>query len=181
MRGSRVATVVTFPAGTFVESLAIDASGTMFVSLTDWASGTGSVVKITPNGTQTALGSPLLTGDCCLTGVALDPHGRLCVADATLSDTPAPAVYRLDPPDTWTPVLTLPPESFPNGLAFHGRWLYVSDTTAGAIWRTDPTTTTTGTTPWLSNPGLLAPGASVRTASRSPRTCSTSLWQTPAA
>ena len=154
------ATVASFPSGTFAESLAIDARGSIYVTVTDWANATGYLERIARDGTARPLAS-LPTGDCCLTGVVLDARGRIYVADATFGaeGAPSPGVFRFDRPDHWTQVLTLPAESFPNGLAFHGRWLYVSDSTRGAIWRTDPTTITDATTgtPWLEDAGLLAP------------------------
>jgi sugar lactone lactonase YvrE len=152
----------TFPGDTLAESLAIDGQGNMYVTVTDqditWTDGSGRLVRIAPDGSKTQLGRELETGGCCLTGVALDGRGRIYVADATQAESMHPAVYRLDP-GGWTEVLRLPTWSFPNGLAFHGRWLYVSDSTLGAVWRTDPASFTDDTdgTPWLQDTSLLAP------------------------
>ncbi len=90
-----------------------------------------------------------------IAGVAFDPKGRLYVALATFSADNPPGVARVGSNGTLTRVLTLPPDSFPNGLAFHGGVLCVTDPALGAIWtaRTDGRVETP-VQPWLEDPAL---------------------------
>jgi sugar lactone lactonase YvrE len=114
------------------------------------------VVRVTPDGTQSVI-AHLSVGAGLITGIAGGPDGALYVADATFAADPAPGVFRVDPGSgAFTRVLTLPVASFPNGVAFHDGHLYVADSD-GPIWRSDPLTPTTLTTPWF-NDALLAPG-----------------------
>jgi sugar lactone lactonase YvrE len=164
--------VTAFPRGTdgaFAESVAVDRHGTLYVAVTTWASSgwsKGQIWKVTPDGRRTRFGPELSVG--VLTGLAFDDHGRLYAGLAAWKD---PALPRLDPgvlridATSATRVLTLPSgdygvASFPNGLAVRGDALYVSDSIAGAIWRTHPhgTVNDVQTTPWLRS-SLLAPSA----------------------
>jgi len=161
--------VTTFPTGadgSFAESMAIAPDGTLYVAVTTWsASGwnAGQVYKVTPSGRRTTFG-PTITGGL-ITGLAFDPAGRLYVGLASWQETGLPAidpgVFRIDPNGTATRVLTLPTgvfgkAAFPNGLAVHGRYLYVADS-VGAIWRTrlNSRHPVTATRPWLRS-GVLA-------------------------
>ena len=56
-------------------------------------------------------------------------------------------------------MLTLPSSSFPNGLAFHDGYLYVSDSGLGAIWRVQPDGENPSA-PWYED-ALLAPSKSI--------------------
>lgn len=146
------------PYGCFAEGLALGADGYLYASVTTWGeeSNTGQIARIAPiGGAKTAFG-PSIETPGILTGVAFDAQGRLYVASATFSDENLPGVYRIDARSV-TRVLTLPADSFPNGLAFRDGYLYVSDSALGAIWRTRPDAKTTLDTPWLQN-ALLAPG-----------------------
>jgi sugar lactone lactonase YvrE len=89
-----------------------------------------------------------------LTGLAFDDRGLLYVADATFSDTDLPGVFRVDRKGL-TRVLTLPADSFPNGLAFQDGYLYVSDSALGAIWRAHPYKGSVLTEPWLQHETLM--------------------------
>lgn len=143
--------VTTFEPGSFPESLAVDGSN-LYTTL----GFLGDVVRVTPDGTQSVI-AHLSVGAGLITGIAVGPDGALYVADATFASNPAPGVFRVDPvtgvPDR---VLTLPEASFPNGIAFHDGYLYVADSD-GPIWRSDPLTPTTLSTPWFDH-ALLAPG-----------------------
>jgi sugar lactone lactonase YvrE len=148
--------------GSFAESLAMGKDGTLYASVTDFsAKGTslgGRVWAIEPGGTPIPFGPILDTGTYgVLSGLAFDGQGRLYVAGATFQTTPKPGVFRIEADGTATRVLTLPWRSFPNGLAFRGRTLFVSDSLQGAIWRVRVgDTPVKPETPWLQDP-LLEP------------------------
>jgi sugar lactone lactonase YvrE len=149
--------IAVFPAGSFPESLAVR-GGDLFVSL----GFAGEVMRVTPAGSQSAYASAIPMGDGLLTGLAFDKAGDLYVAAATFAADPAPGVFMIPPGSgSFTRVLTLPAESFPNGLAIHGKYLYVSDSSLGAIWRVLPTgTNTIVSAPWYQN-ALLAPAKNI--------------------
>lgn len=90
-------------------------------------------MKIDPRtGARTPFGGAFETPGLA-TGLAFDAQGHLYVAEATLSDDPAPGVFRIDAKGAPKRVVTLPPDSFPNGLAFHDGTLYISDSALGAV------------------------------------------------
>jgi len=141
--------ITTFTPNHLPESLAIDGQGNLYASL-DFI---GEVVKVTPSGQQQPVAS-LDVGTGFLTGLAFDPSGNLYVADATFEASPTPpGVFRIGAGGGVTRVATLPADSFPNGLAFHDGYLYISDSSLGAIWRLPPGG---NAAIWLQDP-LLAP------------------------
>ena len=141
--------ITTFTPNHLPESLAIDGQGNLYASL-DFI---GEVVKVTPSGQQQPVAS-LDVGAGFLTGLAFDPSGNLYVADATFEASPTPpGVFRIGAGGGVTRVATLPADSFPNGLAFHDGYLYISDSSLGAIWRLPPGG---NAAIWLQDP-LLAP------------------------
>ena len=145
--------ITTFHPGDFPESLAIGRQGNLYVSL----GFLGEIVKVTPGG-QHQLVAKLPTGDGLLTGLAFDPSGRLYVADATFQARPVPpGIFRIGTSGLVTRVATLPKSSFPNGLAFHDGYLYISDSSLGVIWRLAPDG---HRVIWLRN-ALLAPTANI--------------------
>ncbi len=149
---AKLPVITTFTAGDFPESLAVDAQGNLYASL----GFIGEVVKVTPGGQQQQLAS-LPVGAGLLTGLALDASGSLYVADAAFEASPTPpGVFRIGAGGVVTRVATLPADSFPNGLAFHDGYLYISDSSLGAIWRLAPGGSAAI---WLENP-LLAPKVS---------------------
>lgn len=145
----------------FAESLARGPGGALFASVTAWGKSVnrGQIYRITGDGTRTRFGPGLRTPGI-LTGVAFDSAGRLYVADATFGASPAPGVFRVSP-SKLTRVLTLPANSFPNGLVFHHGALYISDSDRGRIWRWNPHTRpapATLSSPWLVSGRLAAKG-----------------------
>jgi sugar lactone lactonase YvrE len=144
--------ITTFTPGDFPESLAVDGRGNLYASL----GFIGEVVKVAPGGQQQPVAS-LPVGAGLLTGLAFDPGGNLYVADATFEASPTPpGVFRIGADGVVTRVATLPADSFPNGLAFHGGSLYISDSSLGAIWRLPPGG---NAAIWLQDP-VLAPKVS---------------------
>lgn len=159
--GVQVRTVTSWgfapPYGSFAEGMALGADGNLYASVTAWGDEVdmGQIERVSPTtGERTPFGQSIDVGLGLLTGVAFDGAGRLYVAEA-FSDSPG--VYRVEASGPPTQVLALPAESFPNGIAFHDGELYVTDSSLGAIWRSDPSVFTTPAEPWLSDP-LLAPG-----------------------
>lgn len=159
-----VAELPTGEYGSFAESLALDADGSLYVSVASWSAdevtaNEGQIWRINPNGKIARYGPSLAV--CLLTGLAFDDAGRLYVGTYSCeADFAIPSgVLRINADGSATQVLTLPAGSFPNGLAFHRGDLYVSDSIGGAIWRVRPRggTNLRPTTPWLQD-ALLEPG-----------------------
>ena len=160
-------TLVTFPTsdwGEFAESAVMDRDGTLYVSVTTWTaegSNRGQVWRITKQGQVSLFGPAIDVG--ILTGLALDDEGRLYAGLFDWDDPSIPpGVLHIDARSV-TRVLTLPggtwgEASMPNGLAFRGGDLYVSDSAHGAIWKTHPrgARNDVQTTPWFQDP-VLAP------------------------
>lgn len=145
------------PFGSFAESMAF-AGGALYVSHTTWGSttNTGAIERVPlSGGAPTTVAAGIDTGNGLLAGVAFDPQGRLYVAVAAFSDTVRTAVLRVGDGGRLAPVLYLPSEAFPNGLAFSGGYLYVTDPDLGAIWRVRPGGGPVyQTVPWLQDPAL---------------------------
>jgi hypothetical protein len=147
------------PYGSFVESMAAGPDGYVYVSRTAWgdASNTAVIERFRPGGGPiTTVAGPFDTAGGLALGLVFDGP-QLYVAVATFSDVDLPGVFRVETTGKLRRVLTLPPGSFPNGLAFHDRYLYVTDASLGAVWRVQPKgAAQVQTEPWLQDP-LLAP------------------------
>jgi sugar lactone lactonase YvrE len=147
------------PYGSFAESMALGHDGYLYVSRTIWGeeSNVGVIERVSPTGNmppKTVVG-PIDVDGGLVAGLAFDAKGRLYVALATFSSQNPPGVARVEPNGKLTRVLTLPPDSFPNGLAFHDGYLYVTDPALGAIWRALPgNTPVIPLQPWLQGPAL---------------------------
>jgi len=159
MRVSTLPVLATFaPKTQFPEGLAIDRSGSLYVSVTTWGKtekdpNTGRVWRITPAGKKTAFGPNLQLGGGLLTGVAVDARNRVYVAHATYDNATPPGVWRIGR-GAASRLVNLRVGGFPNGLAFHGGALYVSDSALGAIWRVK----SAGSASLWKRDSLLAPG-----------------------
>jgi sugar lactone lactonase YvrE len=152
--------------GSFAEGMAADSHGRLYASVTRWGfydettaeSNIGELWQVR-HGVKRLLASIDLTPYGMLMGVAVDRCDRVYVG---LFDSGMPAgigsgVYRLDR-DKLTKVVALPEGAWPNGLAFHGRCLYITDSALGAVWRVRPgCAVAEPASPWLEDP-LLAPG-----------------------
>jgi len=150
----------------YMESIAVDRHGNIFVAQTNyWNEGNGpivgNIVKVTPDGKQEVVATVPTAG--WLAGLAFDEDGTLYVANV---DT-TPGVYRIGHDGLPSRVLTLPPDSTPQALAFYRGVMYLSDSgfglvdsngngAVGAIWRKGPHDTGTPTTPWFQDP-LISP------------------------
>jgi len=152
------------------ESITADHEGNLYVGLTNWVSwfqnplweewAKCQIMKITPDGTQIPVA--VFPNESCpttlLAGVAFDEENRLHVAVYSWStDNNTSGVYRVETDGTQTRVLSLPADSFPNGLAFFNGDMYVSDSALGAIWKKGRHDGVIASVPWYPNAGLLAP------------------------
>jgi sugar lactone lactonase YvrE len=129
--------------GSFAESMAADSHGNLYVSLTTWGyydettaeSNFGELWKITPAGVMTNVATMDLSPYGMLLGVAIDQRDRVYVAVWDMgTGMTANGVCRLEG-GSLEQVVALPEGSWPNGLAFHDRRLYISDSALGAVWR----------------------------------------------
>ncbi len=151
---AKLPVITTFTPGDFPDSLAVDGQGNLYASL----GFIGKVVDVTPSGGQPQDVASLPVGAGFLTGLAFDPGGNLYVADAPFEAAPtAPGVFRIGADGAVARVATLPADSFPNGLAFHDGYLYISDSSLGVIWRLAPGG---DAEVWLEDTSLLAPKVS---------------------
>jgi sugar lactone lactonase YvrE len=148
---------LTPPYGSFAESMAYEGRA-LYVSRTTWgeATNSGAIERIPLNGgPPTTVASGIDTGYGLLAGLTFDPQGRLYVAVAAFSGDVPTGVFRVRPGGQLTPVLYLPSGAFPNGLAYAGGYLYVTDAALGAVWRAGLTATPlTQTSPWLQDQAL---------------------------
>ena len=152
-RGPSPVTVATFVPGdwgTFAEGLAADSHGNLYVSLTVWGYASedlsvlepnvGEVWRISPCGEKSRVATIDLTPYGMMTGVAVDGADRVYAAAADFAGsyglplTIGQSVFRVDD-DVLTKVALLPEDTFPNGIAFHGGLLYITDSLRGAVWR----------------------------------------------
>jgi sugar lactone lactonase YvrE len=129
--GPRVHVVASFDASKnqLPEGLAVTRHGTMFVGFAP----TGEIMKIDPQGTVSQVAT-LPNGSGLLTGLALDSDGRLFAALASF-DAATEGIWRVGRHGSTTRVAALPPTSFPNGIAFRNKAMYVTDSFGGAVYR----------------------------------------------
>ena len=136
--------IASFPTGyeynSFAESLALSRTGDLYATVTIWQDATwntGQLWRIMPDGEMRQLGADLEVG--ILSGLAFDDAGNLYAGLITFDRDGVPSgVLRFAPDGTATRAVTLPAGAFPNGLAFHGGYLYISDSSWGAVWRARP-------------------------------------------
>jgi hypothetical protein len=145
------------PYGSFAESMAY-AGNALYVSRTTWGETTNSgAIERIPlrGGPPTTVAAGIDTGYGLLAGLAFDPQGRLYVAVAAFSADVPTGVFRVGDGGRLTPVLYLPSDAFPNGLAFLGGDLYVTDPALGAVWRVGHAEApVTQDSPWLQDQAL---------------------------
>ncbi len=143
------------------ESITAGPDGKLYAGVSDFLfTGLCYIERLTPDGKQQQVIAnfpPSICSNGFLLGVAFDEEDRLYVAVDTFTPDVPPGVYRVEHNGTATRVLSLPPGSFPNGLAFYEGDMYVSDSVLGAIWKKGPHDGSVQTTPWYQNTPLLAP------------------------
>jgi sugar lactone lactonase YvrE len=128
--GPRVRVVVPFDASKnqLPEGLAVAENGSMFVGFAP----TGEVVKVSPVGTVSHVAT-LPNGSGLLAGLELDRRGHLFGALGSF-DASTQGIWRIRRHGS-TRVAAMPANTFPNGIAFHGGAMYVTDSFGGAIYR----------------------------------------------
>lgn len=145
-----VTTLATWPRGSFAESVAVEASGAVFVSLhTDSA-----VVRIDPqNGTI----SPFATLPAPATGLAFADDGALIVTGGA-PGTPPGYVWRVTPDGTVSELAVIASAAFLNGLTPLGGRMLIADSLGACIHALELASGAVQT--WLADPLLGADAAS---------------------
>lgn len=135
-------TITEFPVNTFLENLAIDPSGTIFVTSYE----SGKIYRLTPSGEQSEFAS--VNGN--VAGIAIERDGNLLVA-ATIDRMPT--IIRLDSAGSVETLVVLPDAMFLNGMThlMDDRYL-VADSYKGVIWEVDSTAKSARI--WLQDPLL---------------------------
>ncbi len=154
-------TLATFPAGDFLESVAVDRDGALYVT----SALNAAIVRLAPDGTRSTYAqfpaapfdpaNPL--GVTSLVGtVAFDPHG---VLHATYVNTRQPeltGLYRVTA-DGREKVAPFPADAQPNGItADRDGLFYAADSARGRLYRIDPAAGTTET--WIEDASLAPTG-----------------------
>jgi sugar lactone lactonase YvrE len=135
-RAADIETIVSFNAGAgeLPEGVAVDKRGNIYVSLIAPVS---EIRKIAPDGEQSTLVDLGLGGNGPL-GLAVDARGTVYAAAATF-DPATQGVYRITADGSATRLPGTGSIAFANGLTFDQRGnLYVTDSSAGAVWRIPP-------------------------------------------
>jgi putative intracellular protease/amidase/sugar lactone lactonase YvrE len=130
-----------FPVNTFLENIAIDSQGIIFVTSYE----EGKIYRITPSGERSEFAS--INGN--VAGIAIHSSGDLLVAASV--DGKIPTILRIDSTGTVETLVTLPEAIFLNGMTplngdslsetLRDRYL-VADSYKGAIWEVDVTAKT---------------------------------------
>jgi putative intracellular protease/amidase/sugar lactone lactonase YvrE len=121
-------TVAEFPVNTFLENIAIDAQGTIFITSYE----EGKIYRIIPNEKP----SEVARINGTVAGIVIDRDGNLLVA-ATI-ERKTPTILRIDSTGIVETLVTIPDAIFLNGMTHlkDDRYL-VADSYKGAIWEVD--------------------------------------------
>jgi len=121
-------TVAQFPVATFLENIAVDDQGNIFVTSLE----EGKIYKVTPDGEKSVLAQ--LDGQ--VAGLAFDRKGDLLVTGWAGGDTPA--VFRVSPAGEVETLATVDGAVFLNGIIhLAGDRFLIADSYRGAIWEFD--------------------------------------------
>jgi hypothetical protein len=125
---ARATTLSELPKGTFLENIAADRTGTLFVN----SHLDGTVYRIDPAGRR----SEWAKVDGTIAGIALNPDGSALVSGWIKGVDPA--VFTIDPKGKSALLMRLPGAQFPNGVVrlSEGRYL-IADSYRGVIWDVD--------------------------------------------
>jgi len=118
--------IATFPVNTFLENVAIDRDGTLFVTSHE----DGTILRISPTGEQSVYAS--VAGK--VTGVAFAPDDSLLVTG--WDENNVPTVFQVANDGEVDVLISLPDAAFLNGLIHlsDDRYL-IADSYRGAIWQ----------------------------------------------
>ena len=119
--------ITEFPIHTFLENIAINAAGTLFVTSYE----EGKVYAVTPDGESQEFAQ--VAG--LVAGIVLEPSGGLLVSGVAAGSA---AIFRIDPTGKAEILVTLPEAIFLNGMTPAPNGCYwVADSYKGAIWEID--------------------------------------------
>jgi sugar lactone lactonase YvrE len=122
-------TLASYPEGSFLESIVIDPSGTLYFSQHE----TGEVIKRSPDGVLSTLAT---NRNGVIAGLGLDNDGTLYAVGGTTGQTQA-TVYRVSE-GSIEPIMTIADARFLNGMTLLQPGVFlVTDSTAGLVWRID--------------------------------------------
>jgi putative intracellular protease/amidase len=125
--------IAEFPVNTFLENIAIDSQGTIFITSYE----EGKIYRVTPAGECREFAKM----DGKVAGIVVDRAGNLLVAGALSGKTPT--IFRIDATGAIEFLITLPEAIFLNGMThLHGDRYLVADSYKGAIWAIDATAKT---------------------------------------
>jgi sugar lactone lactonase YvrE len=142
--------VATWPKGSFVENIAIDPDGAIFVTLhTDRA-----VVRVDA---ATGAVTPFAQFETPVAGLAFAVDGSLIVSGGTPGQCPG-VIWRVMPDGSVWHVADLPDAAFLNGITPLDDRFLVADSIGGLIYAVDPRDG--GVTTWLADPRLAPADAS---------------------
>jgi sugar lactone lactonase YvrE len=137
-------TLASYPEGSFLESIVIDASGTMYISRHE----TGEVIKRSPDGTLSTMAT---NRNGVIAGLGLDNDGTLYAVGGTTGQSQA-TVYRISE-GSIEPTMTLADARFLNGMTLLQPGVFLAtDSAAGLVWRIDTQNKTA--TIWLQDESL---------------------------
>lgn len=122
-------TIAEFPVNTFLENIAINAEGKIFIPSYE----SGQIYQLTANGES----SLLATIDGNAAGIALAPDGNLLVAG---NNGKTPAVFRISRDGAIEILVTITDAIFLNGMTYlTGDRYLIADSYKGAIWEVNIT------------------------------------------
>ncbi len=120
--------IAEFPVNTFLENIAIDAHGTIFVTSYE----EGKIYRVTASGEYIEFAK--IDGN--VAGIVIDRDGNLLVAGSLHGKTAT--IFRIHAMGTVEPIVTLPEAIFLNGMThLNGDRYLVADSYKGAIWDID--------------------------------------------
>ena len=136
--------IATWPRGSFVENIAVDADGFIFVTLhTDRA-----VVRVDA---ATGAVTPFAQFETPVAGLAFAADGSLIVSGGTPGQRPG-VIWRVTPEGAIKHLADLPDAAFLNGITPLGGHFLVADSLGGLIYTLDPSNGRVTT--WLKDPRL---------------------------
>ncbi|GAB4133118.1 MAG: hypothetical protein Fur0046_03540 [Cyanobacteria bacterium J069] len=135
--------VAQFPVNTFLENIAVDAAGTLYITSHE----DGKILKVTPGSEPTVLA----TVEGKVAGIALTETGSLLVSGADPSGLAT--LFLISAEGAVETLATLPEAIFLNGVtSLAGDRYLIADSYRGAIWEVDVVAKTTSL--WLEHPLL---------------------------